>query len=146
MSRDRYGSWNRPRTVLDTRFPLDEEGLAVSAPERGSEILVIILVEISPSGLAILEIHYTDAYLGIGIPALGIACHPDRTSRRRHILKIYGATGILAITKLETRAVSIDSHRGINREERNLGVVETVETDLFRVRRPPESLIPGVTS
>ena len=142
MSHGKYVSLSHSR---ETRHK-DPESLAVGAPERGSEILVIILVEIGPSGLAILEIHYTDAYLGIGIPALRIACHPDRTSRRRHILKIYGATGILAITKLETRAVSIDSHRGINREERNLGVVETVETDLLRVRRPPESLIPGVTS
>ena len=117
--------------ILDTRLPLDEESLAVSTPERGSEILVIILVEISPGGLAILQIHDPDANLGVRISAFGIASHPDGTSCRRHVLKIHGAAGVLAITELQTGAISIDSHSGINREERHFGVVKTVETDLL---------------
>ena len=89
-------------SILDARFPLDEESLAVSTPERSSEILVIILVEICPCGAALLDVHYTYTDLRVGISAFRVAGHPDRTSGGRHILKIHGTSCILAISKLET--------------------------------------------
>ena len=85
--------------VLLPRLPLDEERLAVGAPERSPEILVVIFIEIGPDGITGRNVDDTDADLRIRISAFRIAGHPHRASRWRHILKSDGSPCPLGIRK-----------------------------------------------
>ena len=89
----RYGV--KVECVLRPRFSLNIKGLAVGSPERRSEILVVILVEVRPSGEAILNIHDSDPHLRIVVAALRVARHTDRASRRGHVRQSHRRPGVL---------------------------------------------------
>ena len=103
--------------ILAARLTGDEELGAVRAPERDAEVLVLVLVEVRPDDAGrIPEVDDADADLRIRLARLRIAGQLQR-------------------------AVLAD--RGVDREHRHAAVVEAVEADLLRIRRPPESPVAG---
>ena len=99
--------------ILDSRLTGNEELFAVSAPERSSEILVLLRIEIRPHdlrrgiGSLAVKVNDTDSHLRVALSGLRITC------------LVKG---------------SVLSKRRIDREHRNGRIVETVESDLAGIR------------
>ena len=126
--------------VLKTRHAGDEEFLAVRSPERNTEVLVEGRIEISPyDGSRFLgcDIHDSDTHLRIGLTSLRVTGLTERSAKTQ--------VSDLRTLRLRRSCRRIGICR-INREERNLGIVKTIESDLLAVWRPPESLITGRTT
>ena len=136
-----HGNGVKIQRILCPRLTLDVKILAVSTPERCSEILVLFFIEISPNDAAVTDISYSNAYLRVIVTAFRVPGHPDRTAGRRHSRQFYGSPRILRVGKPHSGTGRIIRKRRINRENRNIGIVETVETYLLGIRRPPESTV-----
>ena len=95
------------KPVLGAGLALDEEEPAVGAPERRTEVLVLVLVEVSPGDGRSLDIGDADAYLRVVVAALWIAGHPDRTSSRRDSLERNCSTGLMGVGQPHTAAVIV---------------------------------------
>ena len=99
--------------ILDSWLTGNEELFAVSAPERSSEILVLLRIEIRPHdlrrriGSLAVKVNDTDSHLRVVLSGLRITC------------LVKG---------------SVLSERRIDREHRNGRIVETVESDLAGIR------------
>ena len=112
----RGGNAVKVQGILDSRLTGNEEFPAVRSPERNAEILVLILIEISPdnAGVGPVQIGYSDADLRVRFPGLRIP-------------------GLMKLAVL--------SEWRINREHRHLRIVITVEADFSGIRGPPEGTV-----
>src|SRR5690606_38473935 len=94
--------------------PLHHDGLAIETPIGLSEILICLLLKISPNDLRSFCLNKSYFDLWIGITCLGV-------------------TGFLQITVLP--------FGNIDREHGDLCVIETHKSKLLATRRPPERFI-----
>ena len=125
--------------ILQTRHACNEEFLRIRAPERDTEVLVKGRIEVSPRDCHVASllamtwnIHDSYTYLRIGLTTLGISCLAERPTDSK-----VSNTRTLGLGSRSCRI----RKRGVDREHRDLAVVETIESDLPAVRRPPEGLI-----
>ena len=129
--RDRYAV--QVKGILKPRHPRDEEFLAVWAPERSSEILVIVFIEVrpdyfrNPTVFHPVKINHSNTNPWIDLSSFRIAGFLERAA--------HGQVGDFRSGCTVIRLCRI------NREKRCFRVVKTVEADFAAVRRPPECTI-----
>ena len=108
------GDGIQPEIVLRPVHPADHQFGPVAAPERRTEILVFLRVEVGPDGLTARSRDESQSHFRIRVASLGVA-------------------------GLMERAVLAPGR--IDREHRHLRIVEPVEGDHPAVGRPPEGTV-----